>query len=57
MESVTNMGANAITIDGKAFATGKWDFNMTGGVPIVQAKGNVVISGTSPNAIIVFRGQ
>ena len=30
---------------------------MTGGVPIVQAKGNVVISGTSPNAIIVFRGQ
>ena len=57
IESVTNMGTNAITIDGKAFATGKWDFNMTGGIPIVQAKGNVVISGTSPHAIIVFRGQ
>jgi|TARA_B100001094_G_C18174486_1_gene797079 hypothetical protein len=57
MESVVNMGPNAITIDGKVFATGKWDFNMTGGVAIAQAKGNVVISGTSPNAVIVFRGQ
>ena len=57
IESIKNMGANAITVDGRAYATGNWDFNMTGGVPITQAKGNVVISGTSPNAIIVFRGQ
>jgi hypothetical protein len=57
IESITNMGANAITIDGKAYATGKWDLNMTGGTSIEQAKGNVVISGTAPNAIVVFRGQ
>ena len=55
IESVINMGANTITIDGNIFETGRWELSQHGGISVDQAKGNIVITGTAPNALIEFR--
>lgn len=55
IESVINMGANTITIDGNIFETGRWELSQHGGISVDQAKGNIVITGTTPNALIEFR--
>lgn len=55
IESVINMGPNTITIDGNVFETGRWELSQHGGISVEQAKGNIVITGTAPNALIEFR--
>ena len=55
IESIINMGPNTITIDGNIFETGRWELSHHGGISVEQAKGNIVITGTAPNALIEFR--
>ena len=55
IEAVINMGTNPITIDGNQFETGRWELSQHGGISVEQAKGNIVITGTSPNCLIEFR--
>jgi hypothetical protein len=55
IESIINMGENPITIDGKVFETGRWELSQHGGLPVANAKGNIVITGTAPSCLIELR--
>ena len=56
IETVINMGPNDISIDGKVFESGNWLLSQFGGLPVINDKGILTISGTSPNAIVELRG-
>lgn len=58
IDTVMNMGPNDITVDGKVYETGRWELGQYGGIQINGGgAGKVTIAGTSPNAILVLRGE
>ena len=57
IESVTNMGQSAVTIDGKDFETGRWELSLHGGI-ILAEPGKCAVSfatANQGNVIIEFR--
>ena len=57
IESVTNMGQSAVTIDGKDFETGRWELSLHGGIQLAAVGACAVTFATANqgNVIIEFR--
>ena len=57
IDLVINPNATAVTIDGKTYATGTFNYNQVGGMPIDSGRANedVVIS-TANDAVVELRG-
>jgi len=57
IESVTNMGQSAVTIDGKDFETGRWELSLHGGINLAAPAACAITFTTASqgNVVIEFR--